>query len=235
MNYVSTKQFDSKACPGVRFVIRRMNERRRQALEETEAATAAREKLRPLFEEWNPLNRDYLEAYRVARAVGAKERQEYVASAPVATPGIYERLEAEALERWPIGKLAFSDEQWRRWLELKHQIQEISRRELGPAYLRGVVARIENLEIDGQAAGVEELLADGPDELREEVLAEVKRELGLLPAEAENLSSPSTSAAAVDGGKSTGSAVPAGMSETITAAAAGSSTGPANASVPVTA
>jgi len=209
--------------PGVVFVLRRMNERRREALEDQQAGAQAQ--LRPLFEEFTPLNRDYLEAMRKARAEGAAERRAAIAAGA---------SETEALERFPMGSVDFPDDKLRRWAELSAAIRRIEKRELEPAAMRVVVVSIEGLEIDGQPAGIEELLEDGPDQLRGEIAREVKRELGLLAEEAENLSSPSTSAAAVDGAGSSGSAAAAGSSATISAGDAGNTTGPGSASAPST-
>jgi hypothetical protein len=218
MNYISTKTIESKVEPGVRFVLRRMNERRRQRLNEQQAPAA--EKLRPLFDEYLPLNREYGEAIRKSREVRVAERKAAIDGGATTR---------EALTAFPPGPVEFADEKLKRWAELQGEIRKIEAAEQEVTALRYVVSRIEDLEIDGAAAGLDELLEDGPDGLREEILREVKRELGLLPEEVENLSSPSTSPAAVDGAKTTGAAEPAATVATTIAEAAGSSTDPASA------
>jgi hypothetical protein len=223
MEYSSSKTVASKKLPGVVFVLKRMNGRRRDEVEDLQAAAAA--KLKPLFAEFAPLDREYREAVKKSRAVGAAERKAAIAA------GATER---EALVEHPHGPVEFADEKFAKWAELKAAIARIERRELEPVALRYVVEQIEGLTIDGQPADVELLAEKGPDDLRGELVLEVQREMGLLPAEAENLSSPSTSAGVVDGGATTGSVGAAGTPATITGAAAGSSTGPGNAGVPNT-
>src|SRR5581483_2279429 len=60
MNHVSTRTIESKECPGVRFVIRKMTKRRKDALDELQAPF--HEKLKPLYEEYIPLNKEREEA-----------------------------------------------------------------------------------------------------------------------------------------------------------------------------
>ena len=223
MNYVSTKTFESKTQSGARFVIKKMNDRRRRALEELQAPHT--EFLRPLFEEYRPLSEEYLAAFSAAKSVGAAERKAAIAGGAT---------EEEALAQFPIGKIEFAEDKFQRWAELKTEIREVERDGLEMAAMRFVVVRIDGFEIDGEAAGLEELLADGPDDFREEILLEVKRELGLLPDEQENLSLPSTSAAAVDGKSAIGSAAPVEKLVTIIPAAAESTTDPESASAAAT-
>ena len=182
--HVSTKSIASKAFPGVRFVIKRMTKRRADALDD--AQTPFRERLRPLYEEFTPLD---------------KERLELKGALP-----------AERLQRWA---------------ELLGQIAKIDQNEMAPVAARLCLVRVEDLEItypgpdgsDVTAPATLDLIQEhGPDDLYQEILHEIKRECGLLPEEVENLDSPSTSAAAVDGKPE--SAEPAGTPETITPSAA---------------
>lgn len=184
MIHNSTRTVDSKAFPGVRFVIRRMTKRRADQLDEKQAAF--REKLRPLYEEFSPLDT--------------------------------ERVEAK--ENFPAEKL-------KRWAEIFGQISKIDSQEMSPIAARFCLVRIESLEItfpgeDGSdktaPATLDLVMEHGPDEVYQEILHEIKRECGLLPEEAENLNSPSTSAAAVDG--IPGNADHAEKQETITPSAA---------------
>ena len=93
---------------------------------------------------------------------------------------------------------------------------------MAPVAARFCLVRIEDLEItypgaDGgdvtESATLELIQEHGPDALYQEILHEIKRECGLLPEEAENLPSPSTSAAAVVGKPE--NAEPAGTPPTI--------------------
>lgn len=226
MNYVSTKTVESKTHEGVRFVLRRMTERRRQALHEMQADAAGR--MKPLMVEFLPLDREYGEALKASREAGAAARKTAVEGGAT---------EEEALDQIPNPPLDFADEKFRRWAELRAAIRKIEREEMEPAAIRFVVRVVEGYELDGAAvsdgAGLVE--TDGvADELLLEVSVAVQRELGLLPAEIENLSSRSTSAAAAGGAGTSGAADPAGTTATTTAGAAGSSTGPESASVPST-
>jgi hypothetical protein len=172
--HVSTRTIESKALPGVRFAIRRMTKRRADALDQQQAAF--REKLRPLYEEFTPLDTERVEA-----------------------------------------KEAFPPDKLKRWAELLGQISKIDQDEMAPVAARFCLVRIEDLEItypdpEGndrtEPATLDLLMEHGPDDLYREILHEIKRECGLLPEEAANLKSPSTSAVAVDG--SPDSAAPAG-------------------------
>jgi hypothetical protein len=180
MNYTSTIPIESKSSPGVRFTIRKMTKGRRDILEDQQAPF--REKLRPLYEELGPLDKERAEA-------------------------------TEAKQDFPADKL-------RRWSELLAQIGRIDHREMEPQAVRFVLVSIEGLDIDGEPAKLDAIMERGPDELYDEILAAVKRELGLLPAEASNLPLPSTSAAVVDGSPTPGSAAPAEKQDTTTSAAA---------------
>ncbi len=171
ISHNSTKTIESKVLPGVRFVIRKMTKRRADALGELQATF--RERLRALYEEYMPLD---------------KER-------------------TEAKENFPAEKL-------KRWAELLGQVTKIEQNEMSPVAMRFCLVRIEDLEItypgtdggDVTGPATLDLIMEhgaGPegneDGLYQEILHEIHRECGLLPEEAENLDSPSTSAAAVDG------------------------------------
>ncbi len=59
ITHVSTKTIESAAFPGVRFVIRLMTKRRADAL--NEAQVPFRERLRPLYQEFTPLDTERVE------------------------------------------------------------------------------------------------------------------------------------------------------------------------------
>jgi hypothetical protein len=184
MTHVSTKTIESQSLPGVRFVIRKMTKRRADALAEKQVGF--REKLRPLYEEFTPLDTERVDA-----------------------------------------KDAFPADKLKRWADLLGQISRIDQNEMAPVAARFCLVRIEDLEItfpDAEGddctapASLDLVMEHGPDELYREILHEIKRECGLLPEEAEDLKSPSTLAAAVDG--SPDSAAPAGTPAAITPLAA---------------
>ena len=53
-------------------------------------------------------------------------------------------------------------------------------------YLEWGLSQIEGLKIDGQAATVEAVIAKGPEELTNEIVAEIQTELGLSDEETKN-------------------------------------------------
>ncbi|HXS98618.1 MAG TPA: hypothetical protein VN736_28675, partial [Candidatus Limnocylindrales bacterium] len=171
------------------------------------------ERLRAIQEEFGPLNREYADAWRVARQFNKTERDAAIAEG---------RSEDEALAAYPYGRVDFSPEKFQRWEDLRKAATRIDRDELTPVAVRACVVRINGLTLQwddesgtGQSgpATVDGLLEYGPTELYDEILVHVQHELGLSAGEKENLSSPSTSGA-VEGGKSpSGSAAPAGTPE----------------------
>jgi hypothetical protein len=197
MTHVSTKTIGSKAFSGVRFVIRKMNKRRADALEELQAGS--REKLKPIYEEFTPIDTERSDAVEAANAVVKPERDRLIAAGAT---------KIEAAVSVPLGKIGFPDDKLKRWVELLGQISKIEENELAPVAARFCLVRIEDLEItypDAEGndqtspATLDLMLANGPDELYREILTAIKRECGLLPDEVDNLNSPSTSAVAVDG------------------------------------
>jgi hypothetical protein len=79
--------------------------------------------------------------------------------------------------------------------------------EIDREYLRWGLAAVEGLEIDGQAAGPEELIEAGPEVLLREALAAVRREAGLSETDRKNEQSHSTSSlGTVPGGTATDAA-----------------------------
>jgi len=221
MNHISTKTIESKVCQGASFTIKKMTVRRKQALDDKQAPFG--ERLRPLREELAPLNREYSQAWEAAKAAIKPERDK------LAAEGI---TKEEAEKRAPVGKVDFPDERFQRWSELTEKIRRIDRDEMTPAAVRFCLVKIEGLEIDGIPATLESLLENGPDEFYDELAQAVARELGLLPEEATNLGSLSTSAAAVDGNPTASSAAPVETPATITSGDAASFTVPASAIVP---
>jgi len=61
---------------------------------------------------------------------------------------------------------------------LEHELDEI--------YLRWGLVGIEGLELDGNPATIDTLLAHGPENLCQEVLAAIKQDCGLTESEAKN-------------------------------------------------
>lgn len=223
MKYVSTKRVASKTQPGAVIVLKRINDRRRTRLAELQKDADAKQA--PLFDEFSPLKIEFEEYRRRARLVNAAERKAAIDG------GMSEK---EALAAHPYGVVEFPKEKFKRWTELCDAIRKIEVEEQEPTAMRFVVAGIEAFAVDDvDVTTIDELLEceGAPDDFRAEILLEVKRELGLLPEEAQSLQLPSTSGAAVDGEKTTGTAPLVAIAGTTTGAAAESSTGPENAAV----
>lgn len=196
MLHSSIKRFDSAKCPGVKFVLRKMTRRRVDDLDSLLSEPRAR--LRGIFAEFNLLDKERTEAVKTAEAEAAPERQRLISEGAT---------KAEAEKSVPL-KLDFPDEKFAKWAELYNQIQRIERQEIKPAVAQFCLARIEGLEVeyvkedgtDATAPATVELISRyGPDELYDEIVAASEKECGLSQEESENLNSPSTSAALVDG------------------------------------
>lgn len=90
--------------------------------------------------------------------------------------------------------------QRRKWGAYAEQIDLIYDTEVNPAYLEAGLAEIEGIEIDGIALKSAAIrAADLPAGLAAEILKAVLREAGLAAGQIENLRSPTTSGAEVDG------------------------------------
>ncbi|MFN3323416.1 MAG: hypothetical protein ACK5AZ_07970 [Bryobacteraceae bacterium] len=79
------------------------------------------------------------------------------------------------------------------------RIDIINETEVNPAYFQAGFVSVEGLEIDGTKPDAETLRKAGPPALYREILAAIFSNGGLTAEEKENLESPSTSGAAVDG------------------------------------
>jgi hypothetical protein len=196
VHHISSKTIESKSFPGVRFVLKKMTKRRAETLEDQ--LSHFRERLRPLYEEFTPLDTERRDAISAAIALVQPERDQAISNGST---------EEEAALKVPVGKVEFPEDKLKRWVELWAQINKINDNEMEPVSARFCLLRIEDLDItypgpDGQdatsPATLDLIMEHGPDELYQEIMLAVKRECGLLPEEAENLGSASTSAAAVD-------------------------------------
>ncbi len=223
MEYVSTKRIESTSCEGVAFTIRKMTVRRRAELEEMQATI--RERLRWVQSTMAPLSKEYRAAVEAAKAAVKPARDKLVAEG-------MGREDAE--KEIPLPAVDFGEDKLKRLVEESEMARKIDREELTPKAVEYALVGIEGLTIDGEAATFEALLERGPDPLYEEIAQAVARELGLLPEERENLSSPSTSDAEVDGSAKAGNAITAARVATTYGAGARSITVLASASAGTT-
>ncbi len=93
------------------------------------------------------------------------------------------------------------------------EISKVDRDQLQPERLRVFVQKIEGFDIEGVPATVDSLVADGPDELLDEIDAEIKRLLTLSEDERKNSASPTTSGAP-EGTATSDSTAPGAVSST---------------------
>lgn len=114
----------------------------------------------------------------------------------------------------------------RKWLAYAEQIDLIYDTEVNPVYLEAGLAEIEGLDIDGVAIKSTSIRpADLPAGLATEILQAVLREAGLAAGQAENLKSPTTSGAEVDG-LTSGTGAPCASASDSTSSATAESTLP---------
>lgn len=107
----------------------------------------------------------------------------------------------------PGVKFAIQRISFGRRMELSRQVREISRKaefleagtdlhekieanilaqEIDAMYLQWGLVKIDGLIIDGEAAGVEQLLDKGPEDLAREVVGAIKAQFGMSEAERKN-------------------------------------------------
>jgi hypothetical protein len=230
MEYSSQIRIESKKCAGVAFTLRKMMWKRRQALRDKQRE--AREKLRQVQEQRAPLSKEYVTATKAAEALVKLEREKLIAAGATAEA---------AAKQVPLGAIDFDESKLDKLMELAGEATRIDQEELTPVAVAFVLVGIEGLTYTDPDLGdtpvpatLDLLIQRGPDELYYEIAHAVAGELGLLPNEVSNLESPSTSAAAVDGSETPGSAAFAGKLVTTINEVVRSSTAPANAGVSIT-
>jgi len=134
-------------------------------------------------------------------------RSDEAQGASAVTPVSYEsvvKIHSKALPGvvFAINRISFG-----RRMELSRRVREISQRgefleagsqlqekieasilaqEVDALYLRWALVELEGLTIDGEPAGVEQLLEKGPEELTREIVAAIKEQCGLSDAERKN-------------------------------------------------
>jgi hypothetical protein len=100
----------------------------------------------------------------------------------------------------------------------------INESEVYPAYFDAGFVAVDGIEIDGKKPDAETLRKSGPPALYREILAEILASAGITDEESENLGSPSTSGAEVDGkGPSTDAPSASGAEATSPAIVGGTS------------
>jgi hypothetical protein len=225
MEYTSHKRIESKACPGVSFVVLLMTWARREELRKVQAEAQA--SLDAVGELLFPLRRAYAIAVAAAKELVKPERDKLIAAGCTAE---------DAARQVPLGDIEFGDDRYREMMRLGEEYGRIDRQELTPLTVRFGLFEIEGLSYTDKDLGpqpvpatLDLLRSRGPDPLYNEIAEAIARELGLLPEEQTNLKSPSTLAGPVDGSTATGSVITAERSETTTVGVAQNSTDPANA------
>lgn len=105
------------------------------------------------------------------------------------------------------------------------RIELVNDSEVNPAYFDACFVSVEGIEINGKNPDAATLRKSGPRELYREILAAIMTEAGLTPEQRENLKSPSTSGAVVDG-KTSGINAPGASETDSTSPATAESTSP---------
>ena len=82
--------------------------------------------------------------------------------------------------------------------EFSRKMDQIRNDKIDPELVRRCLIAVLGVEVDGQPLSAADVRM-GPPEVYEAVVREVRKSLGLTPAEVQNLESPSTSGAPVDG------------------------------------
>lgn len=187
MNYATSETFESKLFDGVRFVLRKRSVKRRA--EYNNAIVAFTAKLQDLQSELGPILKqpceckhnvgehimEFTDVQTVTFRCAHKDSDKACDCSDGSGPG------------------------FQPYLAKRSQIFMIDHDQMQPHRLRFFIKSVEGIELDGQPASVDSLIADGPDELLDEVDAEIKRLLELSEIERKNSESPTTSLAVVGG------------------------------------
>lgn len=78
------------------------------------------------------------------------------------------------------------------------ELSNVDHDEIQPRRIREFLKSLDGLEIDGQAATADTLLSDGPEDLVDEIDAQIKKLLTLSESERKNSESPTTSGAVAE-------------------------------------
>jgi hypothetical protein len=200
MDFSKTYKLESKAYPGVVVTLGRLGPKLRAAIELKLAEPRARERE-------VAMRRDFAEeSLKALLARSAKDPDGKV-------------IESEL----SVDVLKVADE----LLGLKAELENIQRALIHPAYVQAAVKGFNaELTYEGQVATADLLCEYGPDDLFSEVVRAVHRNGYLSQEQVENLSSPTTSVAAVDGVTETTSATIAESAPAYPSSGAASSTIP---------
>jgi hypothetical protein len=187
MNFVTKTEHQSKVIPGASFVVRKLTEARR--IEISMSLAEAYDKIEALRRASLPLRARVAPLLKEAQAMPKEEIAAYlqnlVATNPDFSASMNEQRKVDALEA----------------------------AEIVPVYLKALLASVGGVTVDDVPL-TPDTIADGPPELYAEVVAEIKREMGLTDDESGNSASPSISSAPVDGETKNTSAAHAGSAAT---------------------
>ncbi len=199
MNIKSTFTQDSKACPGVRFTMRVLNQITRAGRDAE--LVEARSQIAELAAQMQRLPDPDDEIRRIAAAARAEVR-ELTAE---------EQAQIRAIEAKPETS---SQRVARNTVD--HRIGLIINRELKPAYICASLISIEGFEVEGKlpAKPWDTLIRHAPDELIDELYIAANLNSGLTSEQEKNSQSPSPSPEAEDGGKSSTTASSAASAAT---------------------
>ncbi|GAC1496116.1 MAG: hypothetical protein NVS1B6_00940 [Steroidobacteraceae bacterium] len=214
MNYLSTETFESKlpAFTGVRYELRRWSTARRAQYNRAMAEALSR--LREANDEYEQLQAQQAEATARAK-IEPCQCKHPPAPDPSHDAETGRCLTSGCVCRKPDTPITDTN----RMTDLLVTMLRIKFEDLQPTAIRWGLVQITGLDIDGQPATPESLLADGPDDLATEIADALDLLLRLSPEQQKNSESPTTSGAPVDGATKT-SGAPDASRESSTAGAA---------------
>lgn len=196
MQYTSTFTFPSQYDPSITIVIKKPSYGDRIALDaKTEAYRARVRKIAKRSQELDRITAPQERAFNSQKTAKLRDLKKTLATAREEEQP---ELEAEIAEV----EASFYEEPFDVQSE-KHELGQESLRAIAtdynPTLVRWGLVEIQGLQINGQAAGVEELLSSGPQHLVYEIVQAIEQAMGLSGEELKNSSLPSISSAVEDG------------------------------------
>lgn len=196
MNYESTVTLQSKLFPDVSYTLRKMTRGRRIEFDQMMAAEI--EQSRQLTEERELIEEEIKPLRDTAKAGPCTCSHEEIKHDPTT----FACLESGCNCRAPV----LPAEIRQRLTKNLNADRLLERTKFQPAIVRWGVVSITGLDIDGNPAQPDDLVARGPESLVDEIVQELTIMMALTDAERKNSGLPTTSGVPVDGQKSAGGA-----------------------------
>ncbi len=196
MDFTSTQAFTSSVDPSVTFTIQKMTRGRRIKFNLQIAPLLEKERmLGAEASDVDALTDPYrLEAKKAACSCSHASEQH--------DPDSGACLAQDCRCKWPT----IPSELRAKTADVIGRIKNLEQMEFEPALIRWALVSIEGLVIDGAPATAETLVESGPEDVVSEIVAEIRKLIGLSPEERKNSELPTTSGALADGQTSNSSA-----------------------------